>query len=59
MYETKGTDGLLCLSPNETILFKDETDLNRFMKLLNDDNFKNFKSLGDLMTMRKYYDKAI
>ena len=40
MYETKGTDGLLCLSPNETILFKDETDLNRFMKLLNDENFK-------------------
>ena len=59
MYETKGTDGLLCLSPNETILFKDETDLNRFMKLLNDENFKNFKSLGDIMTMRKYYDKAI
>ena len=59
MYETKGTDGLLCLSPNETILFKDEMDVNRFLNLVSDENFKNLKSLGDLMTMRKYYDKAI
>ena len=59
MYETKGTDGLLCLSPNETILFKDEMDVNRFLNLINNENFKNLKSLGDLMTMRKYYDKAI
>ena len=59
MYETKDTDGLLCLNPNETILFKDEADLNRFFDLLNLNNFDSFKSLGDLMIIRKYYDKAI
>ena len=56
MNETEGTDGILCLSPNETILFKDETDLNNFFELLNKNLFKN---LGDIMFMRKYYDKAI
>jgi len=59
MYETEGIDGLLCLYPNETILFKDGADLNRFFDLLNLNNFNSFKSLGDLMIIRKYYDKAI
>ena len=59
MWETEGLDGLLCLYPNETILFKDEADLNRFFDLLNLNNFDSFKSLGDIMIIRKYYDKAI
>ena len=59
MYETEGIDGLLCRSPNETILFKDESDLNKFFNLLNLNNNESFKKLGDIMIIRKYYDKAI
>ena len=59
MYETEGTDGLLCRSPNETILFKDEKDIDKFLSFLTSNNFEGFKSLGDIMIMRKYYDKAI
>jgi len=59
MYETQGTDGLLCLYANETILFKDESDLNHFFDLLNLNNFESFKNLGDIMIIRKYYEKAI
>ena len=59
MYETQGTDGLLCRYPNETILFKDEKDIERFFNLLKLNNFESFKSLGDIMIMRKFYDKAI
>ena len=59
MYETEGTDGLLCRSPNETILFKDEKDIDKFFSFLTSNNFEGFKSLGDIMIMRKYYDKAI
>ena len=46
MYETEGTDGLLCLSPNETILFNNEEDLNTFFDLINSNNFE---SLGNIM----------
>ena len=56
MYETEGTDGLLCLSPNETILFNNEEDLNTFFDLINSNNFE---SLGNIMIMKEFYDKAI
>ena len=59
MYETEGTDGLLCLSPNETILFLNETDINNFFELFNSNKMENIKNLGDIMLMKKYYDKAI
>ena len=59
MYETEGIDGLICRSPNETILFKDEKDLNNFFKLVNKNNFEGFKELGDLMIIRHYYEKSI
>ena len=59
MYETSGTDGIICQSPNETILFKDEKELNNFIKLVKENNFENFKKLGDLMIIRKCYEKSI
>jgi tetratricopeptide (TPR) repeat protein len=59
MYETEGIDGLVCQSPNETILFNDENDLNKFMNLLKNNNFESLKQLGDLMIIRKYYEKSI
>ena len=59
MYETSGTDGLVCESPNETILFKDENDLNIFINLLKKNNFESLKELGDLMITRKCYEKSI
>ena len=59
MYETEGIDGLICRSPNETILFKDEKDLNNFFNLGNKNNFEGFKELGDLMIIRHYYEKSI
>ena len=59
MYETEGIDGLVCKSPNETILFNDENDLNKFMNLLKNNNFESLKQLGDLMIIRKCFDKSI
>ena len=59
MYETKGMEGLVCQSPNETILFKDENDLNKFMDLLKANSFDSLKKLGDLMIVRKCYEKSI
>ena len=59
MFETEKLDGLICKSPNETILFKDENNLNNFIKLVNKNNFEGFKELGDLMIIRKFYEKSI
>lgn len=59
MYETTGIDGLICLSPNEIILFKDEKDLDHFFDLLNKNDPENMKNIGDIMIIRKYYEKAI
>ena len=59
MYEPKGTEGLVCQSPNETILFKDENDLNEFMDLLKKNNFDSLKKLGDKMIIRKCHEKSI
>ena len=44
MYETEGIDGLVCQSPNETILFNDENDLNKFMNLLKNNNFESLNN---------------
>ena len=44
MYETSGTDGIICQSPNETILFKDEKELNNFIKLVKENNFEKNKN---------------
>ena len=59
MYDTKGIDGLICQSPNETILFNDEKDLKIFLDLLKKYNFESLKNLGDIMTKNKFYEKAI
>ena len=59
MYETEGIDGLVCQSPNETILFEDEIELNTFINLLKNNNFESLKQLGDLMTIKKCYEKSI
>ena len=59
MYEANGKKGLICQSPNETILFKDENNVNQFLGLLKKNNFESLKKLGDLMIIDKCYEKSI
>ena len=60
-YETKGTDGLVCESPNETILFNNETELKNFLgeNITEIDSFTHLKNNADLMFTKKYYEKSI
>ena len=52
-------EGLICQSPNETTLFKDENNSNEFMDLLSKNNFESIKKLDDIMTIHKCFEKSI